>query len=291
MTTPKALLITLSLLALSVPASAQTGLLVVAHGAGPEWNQPVREVVAEVRWSRGPVAVAFLMGPEAVSSGWDSSVARLLLDGARDIVVVPLLVSSFGEHYEQIRYLAGEITELPAALAQHQHGTRRGAGVPMLVAAALDDAPELAEALAIRWTALSERDRSRAALLLAHGPSNEADVSRWHERLGNVGRTLGERGGPRELRVALLRDDAPAPVRAAAVGAMRDSVLALAARSGDSVVVLPVLISSGAITAVRIPADLEGLPVRYVRLPLAPLPPLARWIASSAARRLAVGTR
>jgi len=54
---------------------AQTGLLVVAHGAGPEWNGPVRETVASVSWPHGPVQVAFLMGAETPASGWDSAAA------------------------------------------------------------------------------------------------------------------------------------------------------------------------------------------------------------------------
>ena len=53
---------------------------------------------------------------------------------------------------------------------------------------------------------------------------------------------------------------------------------ARATRARDSVVVLPVLISSGSIDREKLPRDLEGLPVRYLRASLAPLPPLARWI-------------
>ncbi|HWA15968.1 MAG TPA: hypothetical protein VG817_06035, partial [Gemmatimonadales bacterium] len=66
--------------------------------------------------------------------------------------------------------------------------------------------------------------------------------------------------------------------RAAAVSAMRDTITALAQRTQDSVVVLPVLISSGPLLDTTVPGDLKALPVRYVRLPLAPLPVLARWI-------------
>ena len=45
---------------------AQTGLLVVAHGAGPEWNQRVREVVEGVSWGHGPVELAFLIDRKSV---------------------------------------------------------------------------------------------------------------------------------------------------------------------------------------------------------------------------------
>ena len=82
--------------------------------------------------------------------------------------------------------------------------------------------------------------------------------------------------------MALLRDDAPPEVRKAAVAAMRDTVLAMAERAADSVVAMPVMISSGSITRVKIPADLDGLPIRYRAEPLAPRVELARWIERSA---------
>ena len=85
---------------------------------------------------------------------------------------------------------------------------------------------------------------------------------------------------------ALLRDDAPASVRAAAVRAMRDTISALAARASDSVSVLPVLISNGSLSTVKIPADIAGLPVRYRAVGLAPSSALARWIERCAAERL-----
>jgi len=86
--------------------TAQTGLLVVAHGAGPEWNQPVREVVGRVAWARGPVGLAFLMGPEAEAAGWNAALIALGQQGAASVIVVPLMVSSYGGHYRQIQYFA-----------------------------------------------------------------------------------------------------------------------------------------------------------------------------------------
>jgi hypothetical protein len=93
------------------------------------------------------------MGEEADSAGWGAAVARLVRDGAREIVVVPLMVSSHGSHYRQIRYYAGELDSLPPELAAHDHHSAHAApGVPMRVTPALDAAPELAEALAGRWS-------------------------------------------------------------------------------------------------------------------------------------------
>lgn len=272
----------LAALVTPLPAVAQEGLLVVAHGANREWNDRVRETVAQVKWERGPIGLAFLMGVEKGSSGWDAEVARLAAAGARSIVVVPLMVSSHGSHYRQIRFYAGELSELPPELAGHDHGGHTAPPVPMRVTPALDDAPELAAALAARWGELAEADRQRPVLLVAHGPNAPDDAVRWIEDITAVSEGLQDLTDS-ELHVALLRDDAAPEVRQAAVAAMRDSVLAMAERSGDSVVAMPVMISAGSITRVKIPADLAGLPIRYRAEPLAARPELARWIERSAA--------
>ena len=270
-------LMILAILAVAPAAlQAQGGLLVVAHGANQGWNDRVRETVQNVNWD-GPVAIAFLMGAEADSVGWDDGVARLVREGAREITVVPLMVSSHGSHYRQIRFYAGELPSLPAELAGHDHGDHSAPPVPMRVTPALDDAPEFAAALSARWREMGTADRSRPLLLVAHGPNDPIDAVEWLADIGSVSEGLRAATG-KDLFVGLLRDDAPAPVRARAVAAMRDSVLAMAQRSGDSVVALPVMISSGSITRTKIPHDLAGLPIRYHAEPLAPLPELSRWI-------------
>jgi sirohydrochlorin cobaltochelatase len=263
-------------LAALTPAASQTGLLVVAHGATPRWNEGVRKVVAQVTWD-GPVAVAFLMGEESTSAGWDSGVAELVKNGAREVVVVPLMVSSHGGHYKQVQFYAGAISEWPEELRAHSHGRPAAPPVPMRVTAALDDSPELGAALLERWRTLSPVERARPLLLVAHGPSSDAEAALWLAHLETV--SAGIRGEGRiPVAIGLLRDDASPPVRAAAIAEIHATVARLARQSNDSVTALPVLISSGRIDAVTIPNDLKGLPVRYSALPLSPLAALARWI-------------
>ena len=266
----------------STPLGAQTGLLVVAHGAGPEWNGRVRETVGQVRWAHGPVGTAFLMGAEAESAGWEVGVRRLVEDGAMRIVVVPLMVSSHGGHYREIEYFAGLRESAPDP---HAHHVRRPPPVAMRVAPALNGAPELGSALAERWSVLAAGDRRRPVLLVAHGPNDSADAERWIHDLTMASAALRPAGLEGDVRIGLLRDDAPAAVRAAAVAELRAVARALA--GSDSVVVLPVLISSGEINAQKIPRDLAGLPVRYHPAPLAPSAHLARWIERRATEELA----
>jgi sirohydrochlorin ferrochelatase len=264
----------------AVAASAQTGLLVVAHGADSVWNAKVRETVAQVQWKDGPVAVAFLMGPEATSGGWETGVNSLVKRGAKEIVAVPLMVSSHGGHFRQIEYYAGLRASLPEGLMNHgDHPMPHSAPpVPVRVTSALDAAPELGVALAERWQALSDRDHHRPVMLVAHGPSDEEEARAWVRNIASAARVLPLAGLQQPVEVALLKDDAAPAVRAAAVNDMRQRILALSSAANDSVVVLPVLISTGPILDTKIPADLKDLPVSYSRTALTPLPALARWI-------------
>ena len=59
---------------------------------------------------------------------------------------------------------------------------------------------------------------------------------------------------------------------------IRDTISALFTQRGDSVMVMTVLISSGAINNRTVPADLAGIPMHYAGAALAPDPAIARWI-------------
>ena len=259
-----------------------SGLLVVAHGAGPEWNTSVRATVSQVSWPHGPVEVAFLMGPEAESSGWDSAAARLARSGVTRVVVVPLMVSSFGGHYRQVEHYAGVRAEMPAELGRHGHHAQP-LPVPAVVTRALDDASEIGAAIVERWQRLSERERSRPVLLVGHGPNDEADAERWTQNLAVHGERLRAAGLSRDFRVALLRDDAPAEIKSVAIAAMRDTLGALASRHGDSVLVMPIMIANGPIPQRGIPTHLAGLPWTAAPAGLTPHPAIARWIERVAA--------
>lgn len=268
--------------------SDRVGLLIVAHGADSGWNANVRQTAAQVRWQKGPVEVAFLMGSEAESAGWSRGVGKLHQQGATRIVAVPLMVSTHGSHVEQIRFYAGERASLPAELHAmgHGHEAHHPNPVPVVTTPALDDATELGDALFERWQALPGADRKRPLMLIAHGPNDSASAVLWERNIARTAAHLISLVAPHPTRVALLRDDAPAPVRAAAIRQMRDTISALAVRSNDSVTVLPVLISTGTVNTVKIPADIAGLPVRYRSVGLAPSAALARWIERIADARL-----
>jgi sirohydrochlorin ferrochelatase len=276
---------TLLLAALPLSATAQegrVGTLILAHGGDRGWNDQVRAVAAQVR-TGGPVEVSFLMGPEAPLHRFQDAAKRLADGGATRIVVVPLLVSSHSGHYEQIRWLAGETDALEEQMHHHLHmaGIDRAAlRVPMRVARAIDDSPDVARVLAERALALQPRPAGRALYLLGHGPNEDDACARWMQNLRPVADSVRAATGFAEVGVGLVRDDAPDSVRAAAVARVRAEIQRQHAATGQPVIVVPVLISRGNVSEVRFRRDLEGLPVVYSGEPLLPHPGLARWIES-----------
>ncbi|MGH7573048.1 MAG: sirohydrochlorin chelatase [Gemmatimonadota bacterium] len=267
----------------SALAQQALGTLVVAHGANPEWNAPVQEVVRQAD-TGGPVEVAFLMGPAAAERRFQDAVRELAQAGAGRIVVVPLFVSSHSGHYEQIRWLVGETDSLSEVMREHLHhaGIERPEGaVPLELAPALDDAPELARVLADRARALTENPGGHALFLIGHGPNSAEDHAAWMENLRRVAERVRDEAGFADVKIGLVRDDAPEAVRAEAVRQIRETIELQHRATGRDVVVVPILISSGRVNNEKLPADLEGLPVVYDGKPLLPHPAITYWIESS----------
>jgi sirohydrochlorin ferrochelatase len=275
------------------PAAAQpssersdptVGVLILAHGADPAWNAPVESLAVMVRRSgvvRGPVAVSFLMGPGAPAHRFQDQVASLVEQGARRVVLVPLLVSSHSGHFDQLRYLAGTLDTLDPVMAHHLHkgGLERVTTTPMVVANGLDDSPELARVLAERARALVPSGREQRALfLLGHGPNDAVEYATWMKNLREVADSVRAATGFASVAVELVRDDAPAIVRAEAVRRAREMVQLQHSATGRDVAVVPVLISAGDVSRRKLPADLAGLPIVYSGAPLLPSPELARWV-------------
>lgn len=261
-------------------ASAQVGTLVIAHGGGPAWDAQVEALVRDVKLD-GPVRVSFLMGPGAKTHRFQDAVGELVRQGAKRVVVVPALVSSHSGHYDQIRYLARALDTLDAAMLHHLHEAgieRASADVPITVTKAMDDAPEIAEALAARALALTDAPASRALFIVGHGPNSAEDYAAWMSNLRRVADTVRARTGFRHVLVDLVRDDAPPPVRAEAVARVRELIQLQHELTGKDVIVVPALVATGRTSKEKIAKDLAGLPVVYTGEALLPQAVMARWV-------------
>ena len=276
---------TLNILAsLLVGASAlnaqQVGTIVVAHGGDTEWNNRVLSVASGAK-TGGPVEVSFLMGPGAKTNRFQDIVARMEANGVSRIVVVPLLISSHSGHYEQIRYLAGEVEKLDEKMMHHLHmaGLEQiRSKVPLTVAKAVDDSPDVARVLIERAHALAPDPAKHALFVIGHGPNSSDDLASWMKNLRAMTDTIRALTKFQDVRVGLVQDDAPAHVRAEAVNRARELITLQNRLTNEKVVVVPVLVSKGKLSVEKIPQDLAGLPIIYDGEPLLPHPALARWI-------------
>ena len=279
------------MLGFAAPLSAQTvGTLIVAHGADSAWNAAVFDLAHSVK-TGGPVDVSFLMGPAAGSHRFQDAVDTLAAAGAKTIVVVPLLVSSHGGHYEQVRYLVGATDTLSEVMRHHlaMGGIQRPRNpVPLMITPALDNAAELATVLTDRAKALTTTPGEQALFFIGHGPNSSEQKAEWMGNLRPVADTVRARTGYRDVHVGLMRDDAPPAVRADAIYEIRELITLQARFTGRPVVVIPILIARGALTRTTVPNDLQGLQITYGGAALLPHPALARWVERRV-REAAVG--
>lgn len=276
----RGLLVALFLPGMIDAQEGRVGTIVVAHGGSAEWNAHVRDVARQVN-TGGPVAVSFLMGPEAATTRFQDVARTLERSGVAAIVVVPLLVSSHSEHYQQVRFLAGLTDSIDHALHAHMgHGGLEPVKleVPIRVARALDDSPILAEILSARALALATAPSRQALFLVGHCPNGAEDYAHWMTNLRAVAGRIRGRTPFADVRVDLVRDDAPAHVRAEAVRRVRELIELQYRITRDTVVVVPVLLSRGRVSRETFMKDLSALPVAYSGDPLLPHPGLARWV-------------
>ena len=264
----------------SSAAAQKVGTIVIAHGGDSIWNAHVREVAQQVK-TGGPVEVSFLMGAGAKTARFQDAVARLDRQGVSQIVVVPMLVSSHSGHYEQVRWLGGEDVQLSETMHHHLHMAgidRASTKTPIRVTKAMDASGEVAQVLADRALALTKTPKEQALLIVGHGPNSAEDYAGWMENLRPVADSVKRITGFRDVRVDLVRDDAPAPVRAEAVRRVRELIELQHMATGKEVIVVPVLVSKGSVSRSKVPNDIKGTPSVYIGEPLLPHPAMARWI-------------
>jgi len=162
---------------LPVAASAQdtTGVLLLAHGGQPEWNERVKAVAKKVD-AAYPAEVAFGM---AARPAIQAAVDKLISRGVSEIVAVPLFISSHSSVITSTEYLLGLRHDAPADLARfakmshstHAEGADHSAHV--------DPATPIKARVPIRMTAAFNRhaiigeilaDRAKA---ISRQPANE----------------------------------------------------------------------------------------------------------------------
>ena len=224
---------------LAAAADEQLGVLVVAHGSTAAWNTNVEAVVTIIQ-QHMPSKAAYLMGAKnrTPQEAYDELVAA----GVQRIVVVPLLVSSYSLHYEQVRFI-GRLRDEYSGSERMELTPLHGPADVVGVTPALDVDPILAGILSDRARALSRDPSTESLVIVAHGPNGAADADRWMDVIRELGVQIQSLVPFKEVDVRLLRDDAPTPVKEQALAELRHSVANRAA--SGRVVVVPLLLGPG----------------------------------------------
>ena len=281
--------------------AARPGILLLAHGGAPEWNDNVLAIARAVDATH-PTEVAFGMATRAnIQAAADKLAAR----GATEIVAVPLFVSSHSSVVRATEYLLGLRADAPPELARFarmSHGPQtadQGANahaghgaaaagdgtqpiasaLPVRITPALDSHPLLGAIVADRARSISNAPSRESVILVAHGPVGDEDNARW---LADLGALSGHVTGYASVDVLSLRDDAPAPVRDAATAQLR-AMVTTARDAGRDVLIVPVLLSYGGIER-GLKTRLDGLAYRLPAQGIAPDARLAQWVSASIRR-------
>lgn len=193
------------------------GVLVMAHGGKPEWNQGVLDAVKPLQ-REYRIEVAFGM---ADATTIQQGVRKLEAEGVRKVGVVRLFVS--GESwYERTEQILGLAPGAPAAPAHDHHADHsEHAGHDMafwkvetrasyaLSRQGLVEAPEMGGVLAERARALSRNSGLEDVLIIAHGPADDAENERWIGYLNSRAEPVRQILPFRRVAVETLREDWP----------------------------------------------------------------------------------
>lgn len=292
------MLATATVLTAQVPE--KTGVLLLAHGGAPQWNERVNAVAKTVNESQ-PTEVAFGMASRAsIQAAVDSLTAR----GVTAIVAVPLFVSSHSSVITSTEYLLGLRAEAPADLKifakmnHSSHGAPAPAAsdhaahaptvdpaspittaVPVRMTPAFNRHPLIAQIVADRARSISKTPSSEAVILVAHGPVPEDDNRRWLDDMRVLAEQVQAAAPFASVDYMTVRDDAGPAMREAATKELRDRVERQVA-AGRMVLIVPHLMSFGGIEQ-GIRKRLEGLSYVMTEQALMPDERIAQWVRAS----------
>ena len=296
-----ALVVLWSTAAFAQPAS-KVGVLLLAHGGKPEWNERVTAVAKTVDVA-APTEVAFGMASRA---SIQRAVDQLASRGVTQVIAVPLFVSSHSSVITSTEYLLGLRAEAPKDLAVFAKMDHSSHGAPAADhsahaphAPAADPASPIVSSLPIRMTPALNRhpligaivaDRARsisvtpqteAVIVVAHGPVPDEDNRRWLEDMAVLAEQTRKSAPYASVEYMTVRDDAGPAMREAATRELRDKVQAQVA-SGRKVLIVPHLMSFGGIEQ-GIRKRLEGLDYTMTTQALMPDERIVKWVLASVA--------
>jgi len=276
------------------------GILLLAHGGSAEWNAHVSNLARQVDGT-APTEVAFGMATRATIQ---AALDRLGARGVNRVVAVPLFVSSWSSVITSTAYLLGVRADAPPELALYarmshspasggasRHGDHGATDaempvkttIPVRMAPALNDHPIVAEILTSRARSISRNPADEAVVLVAHGPTADAENRRWQSDMASLAEQMSRAEPFASIDSVTLRDDAPKAIRDRATAELRGLVTKRLGE-GRRVLIVPLLVSFGGIER-GLRQRLEGLAYAMPHAALVPDDRLVAWVLAMANER------
>jgi hypothetical protein len=141
----------------------------------------------------------------------------------------------------------------------------------------------VAEILVARARAISRNPASEVVIVVAHGPTSDAENQLWLEDMKIVADGIRAQVPFARVEFLTVRDDAPAPIREAAARNLRE-VVTRARAEGHRVLIVPLVLAYGGIEE-GIRKRLDGLDYEMTTQGLLPDDRVVHWVIESARLR------
>lgn len=275
--------------------SLKTGVMVLAHGGGDQWNQMILDATSDIS-QKYPTEVAFGM---ALPRTMQEAIDKLESKGVERIVVVPLFISSHSFIIRQSEYLLGLRDTLadPPHIMDHSAMTtennsskdhtpnspenHHSSSAPnhqghemgnntldqlktkskIIFTNPLDDHPLVAQIVFERIQELSTNPSEEMVILVGHGPNPEEDNKKWVDDMESIVdqvRVMQKKSGKisKMILAITVRDDADKAIYEQARENLRN--LVVQGSKQGRVLVVPLFLSAGGAEQ-KIKTRLEGL--------------------------------
>ena len=193
------------------------GVMVMAHGGSQEWNAHLAAAVEPLR-ENYPVEMALGM---ADAGSIEEAIRNLESRGVNHVGVVRVFVSGESWYDRTLQILGVRNGAPPRPDQERLEEIRANTIMPMgfwkvdtdlgfhVSVEGLADAAEIDEVITSRIRGLSSDPENEVAVVIAHGPGDDAENQRWLDKITQRTRGAGEQLGLREMRVFTLREDWP----------------------------------------------------------------------------------
>jgi len=192
------------------------GVLVMAHGGTADWNKGVENSLNNLR-SQYPVEIAFGM---ADAGSIESGVRNLEAQGIEHVAVVRLFISGESWLHRTAQILGIESGAPVKPFTNHtSHAAMDHTAMRMgfwkidsdlrfhLSGEGLSQAQEMDQVLLSRVRALSSDPSSEVVVIIAHGPADDEENTRWISEISERTKLIKQEMNVRDVQVFSLRED------------------------------------------------------------------------------------